>query len=79
VFINPAANPALATAGSGDVLTGVLGSLLAQGAPADHAARVGVFVHGRAAEIAAAALGSRLLVAGDLPDAVARAIESLSG
>jgi NAD(P)H-hydrate epimerase len=75
-YINPAATPALATAGSGDVLTGVIAGLLAQGASAAHAARVGVYAHGVAAEIAAATLGTHRLVAGDLPEAVARALET---
>jgi NAD(P)H-hydrate epimerase len=60
------------------VLTGIIGGLLAQGVPAADAACAGVFVHGRAADLATAALGSQLLLAGDLPDAIARAIESLS-
>jgi hydroxyethylthiazole kinase-like uncharacterized protein yjeF len=72
--VNPAANPALGTAGSGDVLTGLIGALLCQGlAPAD-AARVGVHMHGLAAEDAAAALHSDHLVAGDLPEAIGRVL-----
>ncbi len=73
-FINPAANSSLATAGTGDVLTGVLGAMLAQGLTAEAAARVAVFAHGRAADIATKALGARTLVAGDLPDAVAQVL-----
>ena len=72
VYINPAASSALGTAGSGDVLTGVIGALLAQGLPALHAAVCGVFLHGLAAQDACAALRMQTLVAGDLPDAVAR-------
>jgi hydroxyethylthiazole kinase-like uncharacterized protein yjeF len=72
--VNPAANPALGTAGSGDVLTGLIGALLCQGlAPAD-AARVGVHVHGLAADDAERSLGSDHLVAGDLPEAIARVL-----
>jgi NAD(P)H-hydrate epimerase len=74
-FINPAASAALGTAGSGDVLTGTIGALLAQGLPAPDAARLGVFAHGLAGEEAARALGSRYIVAGDLPEALARALE----
>jgi NAD(P)H-hydrate epimerase len=73
--INPAANPALGTAGSGDVLTGLVAALCGQGLAAVDAARVGVFIHARAAEEAAATLGSRHLVAGDLPEGIARALE----
>jgi hydroxyethylthiazole kinase-like uncharacterized protein yjeF len=66
--INPAANAALGTAGSGDVLTGVLAALCGQGlAPLD-AARAGVHVHGLAAEEASAALATTHLVAGELAD-----------
>jgi len=72
VHINPTANPALGTAGAGDVLTGVIGALLAQGLEAPEAARLGVLVHGLAGERAAAAVGGLGMVAGDLPDAIAR-------
>jgi ADP-dependent NAD(P)H-hydrate dehydratase / NAD(P)H-hydrate epimerase len=75
--INPTANPALGTAGSGDVLTGLIAALCAQGLPPIDAARLGVYLHGLAADTAIATLGSRLLVAGDLPDAIARTCERL--
>ena len=75
--INPTANAALGTAGSGDVLTGVIASLLAQGLAAPDAACAGVFVHGESAEIAIRTLGSHNLMAGDLPDAIARTLEGL--
>ena len=75
VFVNPTACGALGTAGSGDVLTGVIGGLLAQGMDALAAARAGVFIHGRAGEMVAARIGSGLL-AGDLPDAVAEVIQA---
>ncbi len=71
VFINPTANPALGTAGAGDVLTGVIGALLAQGMEAFEAARLGVLVHGLAGDRASAAIGGLGMVAGDLPDAIA--------
>lgn len=77
VFINPAASPALATAGSGDVLTGIIGALLAQGLSAIDAAVCGVFVHGQAAQDACARLALVHLVASDLPDAVARVLHRL--
>ncbi len=70
VYINPTANPALGTAGAGDVLTGVVGALLAQGMDAFEAARLGVLVHGLAGERAAAAIGGLGMVAGDIPDAI---------
>jgi ADP-dependent NAD(P)H-hydrate dehydratase / NAD(P)H-hydrate epimerase len=75
--LNPTGGPALATGGSGDVLAGTIGALLAQGlAPVD-AARAGVFVHGRAGERLAETHGPRGALASDLPLAVAHAIRDL--
>jgi NAD(P)H-hydrate epimerase len=76
-FVNPTANPALGTAGSGDVLSGAIASLLAQGLDAKDAAVAGVFLHGMAADVATRALGGSHLMASDLPDAIARACEGL--
>ncbi len=73
VHINPTGSSALATAGTGDVLTGIIATLLAQGlAPVD-AARVGAYWHGLAARRCAAerAVG---VVAGDLPESLASAL-----
>jgi len=73
LFINPAVEPALGTAGSGDVLTGVVSALLAQGlAPLD-AAIAGVFLHGRAGALVGRMHGAPGAIAGDLPEAVASA------
>jgi NAD(P)H-hydrate epimerase len=74
VFVNPTACGALATAGTGDVLTGVIGSLLAQGMTPLAAARAGVYLHGTAGEALAARAGS--LIAGELPDAIAALIQA---
>lgn len=52
-FVNTSGNPGMATAGSGDVLTGLLTALLAQGYPADRAAVFGVYVHGLAGDLCA--------------------------
>jgi NAD(P)H-hydrate epimerase len=52
-MVNPTGTPGLASGGAGDVLSGVVGALLAQGVPAREAAAAGAFVHGRAAEMAA--------------------------
>ena len=73
--VNPAANPSLGTAGSGDVLTGVIAALVCQGLSALDAARVGVHFHGLAADEATRVLGTRHLIAGDLPAAIARSFE----
>jgi hydroxyethylthiazole kinase-like uncharacterized protein yjeF len=68
-FVNPTACGALATAGSGDVLTGLIGSLLAQGMAPLAAAIAGVYAHGTAGEELAAVIGEGM-IAGDLPDAI---------
>ncbi len=66
VWFNSTGNPGMATGGSGDVLTGILTGLLAQGYAPQDAARLGVFLHGRAGDLAAAELGQESLIAGDL-------------
>lgn len=66
VWFNSTGNPGMATGGSGDVLTGILTGLLAQGYAPPDAARLGVFLHGRAGDLAAAELGQESLIAGDL-------------
>jgi hydroxyethylthiazole kinase-like uncharacterized protein yjeF len=58
IFINQTGNPGMAAAGMGDVLSGMVTALLAQGFPADEALRAGVFVHGQAADdLVAAGIG----------------------
>ena len=66
VTLNATGCDAMATGGSGDVLTGVIAGLLAQGLSPMDAARVGAFYHGRAGEAAAAALGARATTASDI-------------
>ena len=65
-FFNPTGNPGMATAGSGDVLTGIILALLAQGYTAEEAAKTGTFVHGLAGDFARKKLGTIGLTAGDL-------------
>jgi hydroxyethylthiazole kinase-like uncharacterized protein yjeF len=65
-YINTTGNDGLAKGGSGDVLSGLIGSLLAQGMSPEDAAVAGVFVHGLAGDIAAAALGRRYMQPTDL-------------
>jgi ADP-dependent NAD(P)H-hydrate dehydratase / NAD(P)H-hydrate epimerase len=66
VYVNPTGNPGMATAGTGDVLSGVCGALLAQGlAPAD-AAICGVFAHGLAGDLVSHRTGRAGLIASDL-------------
>jgi NAD(P)H-hydrate epimerase len=76
-YINPAACAALATAGSGDVLTGVVGAMLARGLDALTAAEVAVFAHGAAGEELGEALGDGT-AAGDLPLAIARVLRAMA-
>jgi len=66
VFINPTGNPGMATAGTGDVLTGIIAGLCAQGMDAADAAVAGVYLHGLAGDFAASELGMYSMVAGDI-------------
>lgn len=68
--VNTSGNEGLASGGTGDVLAGLLGGLLAQGMDAFDAARLGVFVHGLAGDCAAAAKSARGLIAGDVVEAI---------
>jgi ADP-dependent NAD(P)H-hydrate dehydratase / NAD(P)H-hydrate epimerase len=76
VAVNPTGNPGMATGGTGDVLAGLLGALLARHDPW-LASLAAVFVHGRAGDLAASRLGPSSLLAGDLIDELAQAIGSL--
>jgi NAD(P)H-hydrate epimerase len=78
VAINPTGNPGMATAGTGDVLAGLVGALLARHDPG-RAAVAAVFLHGRAGDLAAARLGEASLLAGDLVDILPEAVSSLTG
>jgi NAD(P)H-hydrate epimerase len=73
--INPTGNPALATAGTGDVLTGIVAALLARGAAPFEAAAAAAYVHGLAAGTAGTAPG---LVAGDVIDALPPTLKALT-
>jgi ADP-dependent NAD(P)H-hydrate dehydratase / NAD(P)H-hydrate epimerase len=75
--VNPTGNPGLAKGGTGDVLAGIVGALLARGCDAWTAAVAAVFVHGRAGDLAAARTGVESLLAGDVVDALGEAIRSL--
>ncbi len=66
VVFNPTGNAGMATAGSGDVLTGIITGLLARGYKQADACMLGMYLHGLAGDIAAAELGEECLVAGDL-------------
>jgi NAD(P)H-hydrate epimerase len=68
--VAPFENPAMATGGTGDVLAGTVGALLAQGLAPFDAARLGVYLHGQAGELVRERIGDAGLLASDLPDAV---------
>jgi hydroxyethylthiazole kinase-like uncharacterized protein yjeF len=74
-LVNTTGTPALATAGSGDVLAGLIGSLLAAGLPPEKAALAGAFAHGLAGRIAAR--GSRPTTSADVAAALPDAISTL--
>jgi len=75
--VNPTGNPGMATAGTGDVLAGMVGALLARGTPAWDAAAAAVYLHGVAGDVAARRLGQEALLAGDLLDAIPEALRGL--
>jgi hydroxyethylthiazole kinase-like uncharacterized protein yjeF len=77
-FINTTGNPGMATGGTGDVLTGVIGSLLAQGYGPTQAAYIGVFLHGRAGDLAAKEKGEAGMIAGDVIEKLPEAIKTIN-
>ncbi len=72
-WFNTTGNPGMATGGAGDVLTGIITGLLAQGYPPKSAALLGVYLHGLAGDLAAMALSQEALTAGDLVDFLGKA------
>ena len=77
LHFNSTGTPGMATGGCGDVLTGVVLALLARGYNAEDAARMAVYIHGLAGDMAAAEKGETALVAGDITDFLPRAWRSL--
>ncbi|MEM8960538.1 MAG: NAD(P)H-hydrate dehydratase [Acidobacteriota bacterium] len=72
IWVNSTGNPGMATGGSGDVLTGLIAALLGRGLDATVAAWLGVYLHGRAGDLAAAHTGEDGLAAADLVDMLPR-------
>ena len=77
--VNPTGNPGMASGGTGDVLAGILGALLARRCAPWLAATAAVFVHGSAGDRALARLGASSLLAGDLADSLPGAVRALAG
>jgi len=76
-WYNATGNPGMATGGTGDVLTGLLTALLAQGYKPADAAMLGVYLHGLAGDLAAKETGEEALVAGDVAAWIGKAYLSL--
>jgi NAD(P)H-hydrate epimerase len=76
-FINSTGNPGMATAGAGDVLTGMISGFLGQGITPIQASILGVFIHGIAGDIAAYEKGQYSMIAGDIIDKIPAAFYSL--
>jgi NAD(P)H-hydrate epimerase len=79
IYENGTGNPGMATGGTGDVLTGLIAALVAQKLPAFDSAVLGVWVHGRAGDHAAADLGQAALTAADLLNYLPRALREVGG
>lgn len=77
VIFNTTGNPGMATGGSGDVLTGIITGLLAQGYKSIQAAQLGVYLHGLAGDLAAEQLGKEALIASDIIDNIGKAFLQL--
>ena len=72
-FVNESGNPGMATGGTGDILTGMIASFLAQGVPAFKAAKLAVYIHGKAGDLAAREKGEIGLIARDILEKVPEA------
>lgn len=79
IFLNPTGNPGMASGGSGDVLTGMIGAFLARGMSPLQALQAGVCLHGLAGDLARDDKGEEGLIAGDILEAIPLAILSVQG
>jgi hydroxyethylthiazole kinase-like uncharacterized protein yjeF len=77
VAVSPFANPGLASAGTGDVLAGVIAGLIAQRMPLFDAAVAGVYIHGKAGEMVAVNIGDTGMIAGDLLPVIPLAVKAI--
>ncbi len=79
VYINPTGNPGMATAGIGDVLTGMIAGFIAQGLSPQQACNAGVYIHGLAGDLAVLEKGEMAMMAGDLLEFIPTALKQLNG
>lgn len=79
IYVNNTGNPGMATAGSGDVLTGIIVSLLGQGVEVFDAAKLGVYIHGLSGDMASFEIGEDGLLAGDIIRYIPKAIKKIKG
>ena len=77
IFINPTGNPGMASAGVGDVLTGIIASLIGQGIDPFNSAVAGAYVHGMAGNLAASIKGEHGLIASDIIDSIPYTLASI--
>ncbi len=77
-YFNSTGNAGMATAGSGDVLTGILAGLLAQGYSSLHTSLLGAYLHGLAGDIAAEKFSQEAMIAGDIANCLGEAFKTLS-
>ncbi len=77
IYINLTGNPGMATAGTGDVLTGLIAGFIAQGIRPDYAACVGVYIHGLAGDMAASRIGEHGIIASDLMEEIPIAMKAV--
>jgi len=78
-YFNSTGNPGMATGGSGDVLTGIIAGLKAQGYTSFESCLLGVYIHGLAGDLALSEKGYEALIAGDIIDNLGKAFQSLYG
>lgn len=76
IYINDTGNPGMATAGSGDVLSGMISALVGQGLSIHQASKLGVYLHGLAGDFAKDKFGETSLIASDIIDNIYQAIKS---
>ena len=78
ILVNTTGNSGLAKGGSGDVLSGIIGSFLAQGYTPTESALLGVYLHGKAADILKETMSEFGIIPSDIPEMVGRLLKSLT-